>query len=150
MLIIAGVSASQGSFSTIPQPENMSTSSGKLGECRACGHMNNEQSYHKCTVCKKRDAWKICQATASHPNTKRTSIYGKCKGCCSGGGPFPSLINDMITCCKSKGKYHLQSQNSYPMSQNVPRARSHLPDITISFRSSDTVSSPLMYMVGQA
>ena len=53
MLIIAGVSASQGSFSTIPQPENMSTSSGKLGECRACGHMNNEQSYHKCTVCKK-------------------------------------------------------------------------------------------------
>ena len=81
---------------------DMSTSSGRGGACRVCGHMNNEHSYHKCTVCQKRDAWKICQATGAHPNTQRTSTYGKCKICCNGGGPFPSLINEMVKCCKLK------------------------------------------------
>lgn len=80
----------------------MSTSSGKAGACRACGHINNKHSYHKCTVCNKREAWKTCQATGAHPNAKRTSTYGKYKVCCSGVGPFPSFINNIITCCKSK------------------------------------------------
>ena len=79
---------------------SMSTSSGRGGACRVYGHMNNEHIYHKCTVCQKRDAWKIYQATGAHPNTQRTSTYSKCKVFGNGWGPFPSRTDEMVWCCK--------------------------------------------------
>ena len=47
--------------------------------CRFCGYIHNEHSYHKCTICNKRDACKICQSIGAHPNAQHTSTYGKCK-----------------------------------------------------------------------
>ncbi len=77
--------------------------------------MNNKYSYYKCTVCKKRDAWKICQATGVHSNAQHTSTYSKCKVCCNGGGPFPSLINEF---------------------RKILRPRFYLSNAAIPFRSS--------------